>query len=209
MRKMQGWAGLLMVGVLGAATVQGETPPTPPLPKIGIDLALTTGGVLDSPGPAIGGTFHLGQHFAFRPSVGYQRNQTHVAQLTLVYELIPAAPPNPEPPPRTLTSEQWTGGLEALYYFKRTPDRSPYVFASFDFWRQSYPDATELELEFLYLGAKRYQTYKSWRGGLGLQYAIKDKLALFGEIGLRHSSGDSDSQTSTFSSNVGVIFYLK
>ncbi len=185
-------AGLLCAG---AADAQ-ETA------RLGVDVAVSHAATTE---PSIGVTWHLGRRWALRPQVQYSHQEYQLESYSFTVTGVPGgAPSEPEPSP-TLTSERWGGGLDVLFYLGRSPDLSPYLLAGLDLLR-----ATDSE------GATESKTMgKGWQVGLGLQYGLKDKLAIFGEVGLRHDWADAESggryysSTSTFASRLGMRFYLK
>lgn len=197
MRKSVLVVALLILGSVAAARSDAQA-----AVRVGIDVAVNNGEGVD---PSIGVTWHLGRRVALRPQFRYIRSEyrPQVYSFTATGASGSSAVATNEVP--TETTEGWGGGLDLLYYLGRTSDLSPYLFAGLDVsWAT---DTTSGSTSAPAL--ERKTTGKGWRTGLGLQYGLKDKLAVFGELGLRRNWTDQYSYTSTFSSTLGIRFYLK
>lgn len=194
--------GRLLTGaVLACAFCAGNQVAAQAEPRLGLDLSIATRGALDDVEPSIGATLHLGPHFALRPLVSYTK--TSSVPFSLVATGVAGADLGPT---KQSTSEEWGGGLGLLYYLKRSQELSPYLFSSLSLLERTQSDPG---LGDVLPASRDRRTLKLWRAGLGVQYKLKDKLALFGEAGVRHASARDYSHTSTFSSTLGVIFYLR
>ena len=197
--------GLLVVAVAGLACAGAVD--AQEATRLGVDVAVSHAEATE---PSIGVTWHLGRRWALRPQVQYSRQEYQLESYTFTVTGVPGGVPSqPEPSPM-LTSERWGGGLDLLFYLGRSSDLSPDLLAGVNLLRATDTDdpgwaAGETE-------SKR--TGKGWQAGLGLQYGLKGKLAIFGEVGLRHDWADAEgaryySSTSTFASRLGMRFYLE
>jgi len=172
--------------------------------RFGLNLGFAAGTGVEGSSASLGATLHAGAHFGFRPALLYSRVKYDPGDLFFVGDGGQL-----EPVGRQVTQEQMGGGLTVLYYLRRTAELSPYLFGGVSALRTEENDPGATVAGVVEPPQRELHTRKGVRAGFGVQYALKERLALFGELGVQHSFEKDYQATASFRSNLGLTFYLK
>jgi hypothetical protein len=176
--------------------------------KVGINMRV-------DPAPRIGITYHIANHFALRPYVGFSVSSTEAEN-----EFVPR---NQQglPDPRVFSgdrredSTRFTAGLGLLYTFYTGRSLSVYTGANFAYAR----DTVEVEVSWRDRGWKDRGELFGVNALLGLQGRLLENLGIFGEVGFGYSGGsyEHDDQLEATrrtdrwgltNSGIGLVFYF-
>jgi hypothetical protein len=171
--------------------------------QVGLNMAAATS--LSGSQRAIGATFHVTSRLALRPSASFA--STEYEQVDIVLRMGRLVEQ------RFSDSEQsWVLGLAVSYYIARNDDLSLYMSGGYSRVRLTTDrEQTDDRLSASILDAS--VRLNRWSAQFGMQYRLKPRLALYGEVGVWHDRGDALLErdlrsTSSLNSGVGVVFYF-
>jgi predicted porin len=171
--------------------------------QVGLNMAAAT--TFSGGQRAIGATFHVTSGLALRPSASFASSRyDQVDTVVRMGRFVEQ---------RFSDSEQsWALGLAVSYFVSRKDDLSLYVSGGYSRVRSTIDrEQAEDRLSSSILDAP--VRLNRWSAQFGMQYQLKPRLGLYGEVGVWHDRGDTQLQrdlrsTSSFNSGVGLVFYF-